>query len=105
MSMDPGYAVSRSNGSSEAWVVLAALARALNITMDALQFALNGAYDILEITGGNPILALQVSLHRLQYHIDIDTLSEIIGRFRYLFGSLINHQSSMCNLANDSGLC
>ncbi|USP78312.1 hypothetical protein yc1106_05586 [Curvularia clavata] len=97
-SMNPGYAVSRSNGSSEAWVALAALARALNITMDALQVALNGAYDILEITSGDPILALQVSLQRLQYHINISALTEIIGRFQYLFGSLINHQSILIPL-------
>lgn len=103
--MDPRYAVIRNNGSSEAWIALAALSRALNITMESLQAALNDAFDLLEIAGSNPILALQVSLDRMGYRIDSFTLSEIVGRFQYLFGSLMRGQRSKYDAEDDSALC
>jgi hypothetical protein len=101
MNMNFSHATRSQEGSHEAQVALLSLARTLNINPNVLKIALNGAFDLLGIAGGNPMLALHLSFNRLNYRIDSNVLNRIIGAFRQAFGALLSGQRSEFNTVKD----
>lgn len=102
MSMNYTKAIASNEGSPEARAALSGLAHAFNVNPEALKVALNGAFDLLQIARGNPILALHLSFSRLNWRIDSRTLCQIISTFRNNFGALLSDQKSKCRVANNS---
>jgi hypothetical protein len=94
--MELEVAVHTAEGSPGAQYALAALAHTLNINENALKTALNGAFDLLPMTAGFPMMALHLSFKQLSYHIDGKTLYQIMGAFRQVYGPALTAEGGQC---------